>query len=69
MVKRQDVLIDLKPVGINRVAIGGHDITDVVRHIEINAEAGELTIVTLGLIPEATVVKLDEADIVIGRAK
>ena len=63
MAKFKDVRVELNTIGIGRVSVGGEDITDSVRTVDIHAEAGELTRVDLSLVPGATALSFAEADV------
>lgn len=63
MAKFQDIRVELDAIGIGKVSIGGHDVTDSVRAVDIHAEAGELTRVDLSLVPGATALSFAEADV------
>lgn len=64
MAKFKDVRVELNTIGIGKVSVGGEDITDSVRTVDIHAEAGQLTDVVLGLIPGSATLAFATADVV-----
>lgn len=63
MAKFQDVRVELNTIGIGKVLIGGHDVTDSVRAVDIHAEAGELTQVDITVVPGSVGLSFAEADV------
>lgn len=62
MSKLEDVSIELKPYGLGKVSVGGHELTNV-RRVDITAEAGEISRVTLELIPGGGVSTFAQAEV------
>lgn len=63
MAKFKDVRVELNTIGIGKVFVGEHDITDSVRWVTISASAGKLTEVDLGLVPGSTSLAFSEAEV------
>jgi hypothetical protein len=61
--KFENVRIELNTVGIGKVLIGDKDISGSVREVDISSRAGELTVVTFGLVPGSVSLTFAEADI------
>lgn len=67
MSKFENVTVELRTIGINKVLVGEHDITASVRVVSVRAEAGELTQVDLELVPGSVALSFDEADVKVER--